>query len=93
MTTVVPSSTAALRQALMAESLALPPVITGAHVMRDYRIYTLTANNSIIGVPAILACKDDIEAVNRAQNLLNGLDLEVWDAARRVTRIKSLEAK
>ena len=62
--------------------------------MREYRIYSVvTTTNNIKGVPAILVCKDDTEAVKQAKNLLNGLDLEVWDGARKVTRIESPDAR
>ena len=57
---------------------------------REYRIYTFVSGTNLVkGVPAILVCKNDTEAVKQAEKLLNGLDIEVWEGTRKVTRIKS----
>ena len=61
---------------------------------REYRIYTfVSGTNRVRGTPAILVCKNDTEAVEQAKRLLNGLDIEVWEGARRVTRIETPEAR
>jgi len=41
----------------------------------------------------VLVCKSDTEAVEQAKKLLNGLDIEVWEGARKVARIESPDAK
>jgi hypothetical protein len=62
--------------------------------MREYRIYSVVpGTNHIKGVPAVLVCENDTEAVKRAKKLLNDPDLEVWDFARKVARIELLDAR
>ena len=61
--------------------------------MREYRIYKLSTDNRIKDVPAVLVCKDDTEAVKHAEKLLNGADIEIWEGARCITRIKSPQAR
>jgi hypothetical protein len=62
--------------------------------MREYRLYSLVSGtNHIKGVPAILVCENDTKAIQEARERLNGLDLEVWDGARRVIRIESQQPK
>ena len=56
--------------------------------MADYRFYTLENGNRIGGPPAILQCKSDQEAIAEARKLLDGHDIEVWQAARVVTRLR-----
>ena len=41
----------------------------------------------------IVECVDDNEAVDKAMQLANGLDLEIWDHKRRVARIPSSPPK
>jgi len=77
----------------MAESVVLPPEKL-EQAMREYRIYSvLQGTNHIKGVPAIVVCRNDTEAVAEARKLLNGLDLEVWYGAQKVVRIESLDAR
>jgi hypothetical protein len=62
--------------------------------MREYRVYSVVqGTNRIKGVPAVLVCKDDTEAVKQAKKMLDNLDIEVWEGARRVTRIEVPDAK
>jgi hypothetical protein len=60
---------------------------------REYRIYKFSSDDCIQGVPAVIVCKNDIEALAEAKKLLDGLDLEVWQGDRKVLRIKSLDAE
>jgi hypothetical protein len=56
--------------------------------MREYRFYSVVSGtNHIKGVPAVVVCQNDTEAVEQARKLLDSLDIEVWDGARCVTRI------
>ena len=51
----------------------------------EYRVYILDADGHIIGcVPLI--CRDDVEARVKAERLVNGHDIELWNGARRVIR-------
>ena len=56
--------------------------------MREYRIYMLDGRNNIAGPPEIVTCEDDQETVQRAKQLIDGYDLEVWQGARVVRRLK-----
>jgi cytosine/adenosine deaminase-related metal-dependent hydrolase len=49
-------------------------------------------SSNIRGVPAIVVCPSHTEATDEARKQLDGLDLEIWDGAPLVTRIKSLVA-
>jgi hypothetical protein len=60
---------------------------------REYQIYKLSSDDYIQGVPAVIVCKDDTEALAEAKKLLNGLDIEVWEGERKLLRIKSLDGK
>jgi hypothetical protein len=57
--------------------------------MPYYRIYSVTEDGHIRGVPEAVECDDDRGAIDRAKALLDGLDLEVWDGPRRVAVLKS----
>jgi hypothetical protein len=54
--------------------------------MPEYRIYTLTESNRIA---VNVFCDDDQDAIQEAKQWLDGHDLEVWQGARLVTRLKS----
>jgi hypothetical protein len=55
--------------------------------MLEYRIYQLDGRNNIVRPPEIVTCEDDLEAVQ----LIDGHDLEVWQGARVVRRLKPTE--
>jgi hypothetical protein len=44
-------------------------------------------------VPEIVECVDDNEAVDKAMQLMNGLDVEIWDHERMVTRLPNSSPK
>jgi hypothetical protein len=56
--------------------------------MPTYRIFTVGRDQHFSGMPEIVECVDDNEAVDT-----NGLDLEIWDHKRRVARIPSSPPK
>ena len=60
--------------------------------MPEYRVYRITHGNAVAGPPTILECTSDRAAVIEAKKLLNGLDLEVWEGSRVVSRLKSKDA-
>jgi hypothetical protein len=60
-------------------------------LMPHYRIYTVDIDGHISGPPSVESCGDDDEANRRAKDLLNGSDVELWDGARFVGRIRSTE--
>jgi hypothetical protein len=57
--------------------------------MPHYRIYALTNDGHIKGVPVAVDYDADREAVEHAKEYLNGSDLEVWEGRRRVAVLKS----
>jgi hypothetical protein len=59
--------------------------------MTSYRIYTMSAGNHIRRPPKIVECNSDQEAIEQAKQQLDGHDIEVWDGARPVTRLQSLD--
>jgi hypothetical protein len=57
-------------------------------IMADYRIYTGGTNGHFAGVEDI-ECADDQEAVQKAQQVLDGKDIELWERGRFIVRLKS----
>jgi hypothetical protein len=70
-------------------SVTLPPE-TGSAICRNNRIYMLTDDNKIAGPSEELTCDDDQQAIQHAKQWLDGHDLEVWQGARVVTRLKRI---
>ena len=58
--------------------------------MLEYRIYTPTDSDEIVALPQNVICENDVEAVRQANQLLDGHDIEVWQGARLVTRLKRI---
>jgi hypothetical protein len=58
--------------------------------MPEYRAYTVGPDGHVLGAPAILTADDDQKAVEKAQSLVDGHDVELWTGAgaRFVTTIK-----
>jgi hypothetical protein len=52
--------------------------------MPEYRIFTVGPDGRFLGVPTIVECRDDKEAIEKAMQLKDGLDLEIWNLKRRV---------
>ena len=57
--------------------------------MPEYRIYRLATDGHFWGVPMIVECAQDQEAIERARQMVDGFDLEVWEAARLIARFKA----
>jgi hypothetical protein len=53
-----------------------------------YRFYRLKKGGHTAGPPEILDCRDDASAIAKAKELLNVLEIEVWDGARRVINLQ-----
>ena len=58
---------------------------------RAYRIYRIEETGRIETPPVEICCADDTEAIDRAKQVLDGADLEVWNLARLVVRLKRLD--
>jgi len=57
---------------------------------RAYRIYRIEPTGRIETPPVEIYCDNDDEAVERTKQLLDGADLELWNLARLVVRLKSV---
>jgi hypothetical protein len=58
-------------------------------VMPDYRIYEINKRGRIVGPAQLITCENDEEALHAAEPLVNGYDVELWQADRIVSRILS----
>jgi hypothetical protein len=56
--------------------------------MPNYRIYTVGGDGHFSGVEDI-KCVDDQEAVQKAQQVLDGKDIELWERGRFIMRLTS----
>jgi hypothetical protein len=56
--------------------------------MPDYRIY-LFKDGRLTAPAKVIACQSDKAAIEHAKKLVDGHDIEVWQGARPVTRLKS----
>ena len=64
----------------------LPPV-RETYDVPEYRIFHLTFGH-IRGLAAIINCDVDQQAIEKAKQMFNGHDIEVWQDVRRVIEIK-----
>jgi hypothetical protein len=56
--------------------------------MAEYRIYTVGSDGHFIGFTPLF-CEDDAQAIQKAEQLLDGHDLQLWSGPRYVGRLKS----
>lgn len=73
-------------------------VLSGSKRFRDhrgampsYRIYQMDSDGHISGPPWIVDCENDQQAIAAAKQHLDGKDLELWDKARRVAKLPSID--
>jgi hypothetical protein len=55
--------------------------------MPRYRIYPIGHDGYLFGTPKVAECADDKEAVEKAMQLANGLDMEIWNHKGFVARL------
>jgi hypothetical protein len=60
--------------------------------MLRYRVYPVE-DGHVVNPPVIVMAETDHEAVERAKQLVDGLDIEVWDGRRFIGSIKSPDPK
>lgn len=58
----------------------------GVRRMAEYRAFTIGSDGHFVGFEPTV-CDDDTAAIERAKRLLDGRDIEVWCAARLITRL------
>lgn len=56
--------------------------------MPDYRIYAIKEHR-IHGAARVITVDTDQQAIDHATQMLNGLDLEVWEGVRQVCSLKA----
>ena len=54
--------------------------------MPTYRIFTVSHDGHLSGAPEVVECTDDVEAVKRAMQVVDGLAVEIRDNSRIVAR-------
>ena len=59
---------------------------------RAYRVY-LIGEDGVIIRRVDLGCEDDETAKNRAELLVDGHDVELWDGARKIAEFKTSKPK
>jgi hypothetical protein len=55
----------------------------------EYRVYFINRTDIIIRPPETVACANDAEATQKAKQLVDGHDVELWEGPRLVIGIKS----
>lgn len=58
--------------------------------MAEYRLYRFDKKGHIQGPPVIVECEDDDAAVVQAKQYVDGVAIQVWDRARRVAILPSV---
>ena len=61
---------------------------TGA-LMADYRVYQLAEGGHIRSPPETFACEGDEAAIQIAERMVDGRDVELWQLDRLVIRLRS----
>ena len=56
-----------------------------------YRVYYLDRGAHITRHPEVIECESDQQAIERARELFDGQDLEIWDGARLVENISHVK--
>ena len=57
--------------------------------MREYRVFFLLKDGRIAKPSAFLTCAADQEAIEKAQQIADGLDVEIWEGNRIIIRGKT----
>ena len=61
--------------------------------MPHYRIYSTGADDHISAPPIVVECADDQEAIQKAQQAVNGKAVELWQGERLIVRFPTDEPK
>jgi hypothetical protein len=59
--------------------------------MPEYRIFEVDKNGRVVAPSKVVRCPSDEEVIAESKLMVNGLDLEIWDGARRVAKIAFTE--
>jgi hypothetical protein len=55
--------------------------------MPEFRIFTFEKDGRIVTPPAVVTCESEVEAVAKAQALLDGRVIEVWSDERIIVHL------
>ncbi len=57
--------------------------------MSEYRVYLMDGRQGIVAVHTVI-CNDDENAIIAARPFARGHEIEIWDGARKVARLKQV---
>jgi hypothetical protein len=58
--------------------------------MPIYRAYPVSKNHQIAAAPSVaINCENDQDGIQKAQQSIDGYDVELWDGPRFVARLKA----
>jgi hypothetical protein len=57
-----------------------------------YRVFPVSPAGRVSGPPTVVECADDEEAIRLARRARDGQDVEIWEGARLVARLQSLQS-
>jgi hypothetical protein len=59
--------------------------------MLSYRAYPVSKDHQVAAGPSVvITCENDQDGIRKAQQLVDGYDLELWDGPRFITRLTAL---
>lgn len=58
--------------------------------MSEYRVYLMDGNHGIVAVHTVI-CNEDENAIIAARPFAHGREVEIWDGARKVARLKPVD--
>ena len=59
--------------------------------MPSYRAYPVSKDHKVAASPSVvITCENEQDGIQKAQQLVDGYDLELWDGPRFITRLKAL---
>jgi hypothetical protein len=66
--------------------IVLVKTATGTGPMPEYRIFLLKEDGGSAKPSVFITCTNDQEAVDKARQIANGLDVEIWEGSRNIVR-------
>jgi hypothetical protein len=64
----------------------------GENKLREYRVYKKRADGRSIGLPDVIACASDKEAIAQARRRITDHSVEIWEGRRRVASLDPSDA-
>ena len=58
--------------------------------MPSYRAYPVSKNHQVAAGPSVaITCENEQDGIQKAQQLVDGCDLELWDGPRFIIRLRA----